>query len=164
MLLKIYLGTTAISWVTTFTFLTTYKKRLDREGYKFINERKSFSEKIAAFISTAFKCSIPVYNIINAVGVLLMGDNLYEFVKDKLLEYGMIYKPIAEKLNNDCESQILNEEKADVYTTSDKVTKTEKTYKEMTTEEKLVYLQQERERLINQTNPQIENIFTFRKR
>ena len=93
-----------------------------------------------------------------------MGDKFYEYMEDKLLEQGKIYKPIVEELNNDYESEILNEEKADTYTASVQKTRTEKTYDEMTTEEKLAYLQQEKEKLINQATPQVENPFTLNKR
>ena len=164
MLLNIYLGTTAISWATIFIFSAACKKKLKREGYKFVKEKKSLSEKVAAFISTAFKGSIPVYNILNTIVILCMGDKLYGYVEDKLLEQGQIYKPIAKELNNDYESEILNEEKADTYTASVQKTRTEKTYDEMTTEEKLAYLQQEKEKLINQATPQVENPFTLNKR
>ena len=164
MLLNIYLGTTAISWATVFIFSAACEKKLTREGYKFVKEKKSLSEKIATFISNVFKVSIPVYNILNAIVILCMGDKLYGYMEDYLLEQGKIYKPIAEELNNDCESEILNEEKADTYTASVQKTRTEKTYDEMTTEEKLAYLQQEKEKLINQATPQVENPFTLSKR
>ena len=164
MLLNIYLGTTAISWATTFIFSAACEKKLKREGYKFVKENKSLSEKVATFISTAFKGSIPVYNILNIIVILYMGDKLYGYMEDKLLEQGKIYKPIAEELNNDYESKILNEEKADTYTASVQKTRTEKTYDEMTTEEKLAYLQQEKEKLINQATPQVEDPFTLNKR
>lgn len=164
MLLNIYLGTTAISWAITFIFSAACEKKLKREGYKFVKEKKSLSEKVATFISTAFKGSIPVYNILNTIVMLCMGDKLYGFMEDILLEKGKIYKPIAEELNNDCESEIFDEEKADTYTASAQKTRTEKTYDEMTTEEKLAYLQQEKEKLINQANPQAENPFTLNKR
>lgn len=164
MLLNIYLGTTAISWATIFIFSTACEKKLKREGYKIVKEKKSLSEKVATFISNAFKCSIPVYNILNTIVILCMGDRVYEYMEDKLLEQGKIYKPIAEELNNDCESQILNEEKDDTYTASVQKTRTEKTYDEMTTEEKLTYLQQEKEKLINQATPQGEKQFTLGER
>lgn len=164
MLLNIYLGTTAISWATTFIFSTACEKKLKREGYKFVKENKSLSEKVATFISNAFKGSIPVYNILSTIIILCMGDKFYGYIEDKLLEQGKIYKPIAEELNNDYESEILNEEKADTYTASVQKTRTEKTYDEMTTEEKLAYLQQEKEKLINQATPQVENPFTLNKR
>lgn len=164
MLLNIYLGTTAISWATIFIFSAACEKKLKREGYKFVKEKKSLSEKVATFISNAFRGSIPVYNILNTIVILWMGDKFYGYMEDKLLEQGKIYMPIAEELNNDYESEILNEEKADTYTASVQKTRTEKTYDEMTTEKKLAYLQQEKEKLINQATPQVENPFTLSKR
>ncbi len=164
MLLNIYLGTTAISWVIAFIFTAACEIKLKREGYKFVEEKGSILEKVATFISIAFKGSIPVYNILNAIVILCMEDKFYEHMEDKLLEQGKIYKPIVEELNNNCESEILNEENADIYTASVQKTRTEKTYDEMTTEEKLAYLQQEKEKLINQATPQVENSFTLSKR
>lgn len=164
MLLNIYLGTTAISWATVFIFSAACEKKLKREGYKIVKENKSLSKKIATFISNAFKCSIPIYNILNTIVILCMGDRVYEYIEDKLLKQGKIYKSIAEELNNDCESQILNKEKDNTYTASVQKAKTEEIYDEMTTEEKLVYLKQEKEKLINQATPQVENPFTLGKR
>ena len=74
MLLNIYLGTTAISWAVTFIFSNAYDKKIKREGYKFVKEKKTFPEKTASFISTTFILSIPVYNILNAVSILIMPD------------------------------------------------------------------------------------------
>lgn len=164
MLLNIYLGTTAISWATVVIFSAACEKKLKREGYKFVKENKSLLEKVADFISAAFKGSMPVYNIVNAIAILWAGDELYGHVKSKLLAQGKIYKPISKELNNDYESEILNEEKAVTYTASVQKTRTEKTYDEMTTEEKFAYLQQENEKLINQATPQVETPFILSKR
>lgn len=164
MLLNIYLGTTAISWATTFIFSVACVKKFKREGYKFVKENKSLPEKVMTFISAAFILSIPVYNILNTIVILWTVDESYGHLEDEYLKQGKIYKPIAEELNNDYESKILNEEKADTYTASVQKTRTEKTYDEMTTEEKLAYLQQEKEKLINQATPQVENPFTLNKR
>ena len=164
MLLKIYLVTTAISWATAFIFTAASEKKLKREGYKLVKEKKSLPEKVADFISSVFKGSIPIYNMLNTITILCMGDKVYGYVEDKLLEQGKIYKPIAEELNNDYESRISNREKVNIHTTSVKKRRTEKTYDEMTIEEKLAYLHQEKERLIIQAAPQLENPFTFRRR
>lgn len=80
-----------------------------------------------------------------------MGDNAYEYIKIKSLEQGKIYKPI----NNDCENKILNEN-----TESIQKRRNEKTYEEMSVEEKLAYLKQEKEKLINET---AKNSSTFTK-
>jgi hypothetical protein len=152
MLLNIYLGTTAVSFATTFLFSAAYEKKLKRQGYKIVKENKFLLEKFVTFISMAFKCSIPIYNILNSITLLCMGDNAYEYIKNKLLEQGKIYKPI----NDDCENKILNEN-----TTSIQKRRNEKTYEEMSVEEKLAYLKQEKEKLINETT---KNSSTFTKR
>ena len=111
-------------------------------------------------MSNHYMYFIPVYNILITIFLLGMGDKMYEYAKEKLLKSGKIYKPITEELNNDYKS----EEKDDSYTASIQKTKTEKTYDEMTTEEKIAYLQQEKEKLINQTTPQAEKKLTLNKR
>lgn len=97
-------------------------------------KKKSFSEKVANFISTVFKCSIPILNILNAITILCMGDKAYEYIEKKYLEEGKIYKPISNKLNNDCENKILTEEKMDYY--------------EMTPEEMIARLEEQKQMFI----------------
>ena len=160
MLLNIYLGTTAISFATAFIFGAAWEEKLKRDGYKFVKEKESLPEKIANLMSNNYMYFIPVYNILITIFLLGMGDKMYEYAKEKLLKSGKIYKPITEELNNDYKS----EEKDDSYTASIQKTKTEKTYDEMTTEEKIAYLQQEKEKLINQTTPQAEKALTLNKR
>ena len=164
MLLNIYLATTAISWATIFISSAACVKKLKREGYKYIEEKKSISERIMTFISNVFKGSIPVYNILNTIIILCLGDKLYEFVEDKLLEQGKIYKPVAEELNDDCEDKSSKGENTNIYATSVQKTRTEKTYNEMTIEEKLAYLEQEKEMLMSQATPQDENPITLERR
>ncbi len=149
MLLNIYLGTTAISWATVFIFSAAFEKKLEREGYKFVKEKKSISEKIASFISFAFKNSIPVYNIINTILVLCMSNKVYECMKDKSLEAGKIYMPTEETPIS--EDKISPREETKTYTESMEKASTEKKYDEMTLEEKLAYLERAREILTGQS-------------
>lgn len=134
MLLNIYLGTTAISWATLLIFSVAIANKLEREGYKFVKVKKSFSEKVANFISTVFKCSIPILNILAAIIIICLGDKIYEYVEGEFLEEGKIYKPISNKLNNDCENEILTEEKIDYY--------------EMTPEEMIARLEEQKQMFI----------------
>lgn len=96
MLLNIYLGTTAISWATVFIFSAACEKKLKREGYKVVKEKKSIKENIASFISIAFKGSIPIYNILNTIAILCMGDKLYEYITEEM--------PSSEETNTYIES------------------------------------------------------------
>lgn len=134
MLLNIYLGTTAISWATVFIFSAACEKKLKREGYKVVKEKKSIKENIASFISIAFKGSIPIYNILNTIAILCMGDKLYEYITEEM--------PSSEETNTYIESI----EKAS----------TEKKYDEMTLEEKLAYLERERKILTGQSRTIVE--------
>ena len=147
MLLNIYLGTTAISWATVFIFSAACEKKLKREGYKVVKEKKSISEKIASFISIAFKGSIPIHNILNTIAILCMGDKLYEYMEDKLLEQGKIYMPTEEMPSS---------EETNTYTESIEKASTEKKYDEMTLEEKLAYLERERKILTGQSRTIVE--------
>ena len=204
MLLNIYLGTIAISGATVFIHSDACAKKLKREGYQVAKDERALSKKIVKCIRAAFFISMPVYNILNTIVIIGMGDNLYEHMKNSLLEQGKIYKPISAELNNDCGSQILNKDdddrrvnlvpakcpscgaqlelddnmkraecsfcntkiivKTDTNATSVQKKGTEKTYDEMTTEEKQDYLQQEKEKLINQETSQVEHPFILSKR
>lgn len=149
MLLDIYLGTTAISWATVFIFSAACVKKLKREGYKFVKEKKSISENIASFISAAFKGSIPIYNIFNAIYMLCVGDKIYEYMEDELLKNGKIYMPTEEMPSS--KDEFLPREETKIYTESMEKVSTEKKYDEMTLKGKLAYLKHEREILIGQS-------------
>ena len=45
MLLNIYIGTTAASWAIVFLFNAACEKKLKRDGYKYVEQNKSFEEK-----------------------------------------------------------------------------------------------------------------------
>ena len=95
-LFYIYLGTTVASYVVCRIFSSACEKNLKRKGYKLVEEKKSFSEKLASFASTTFKSLIPVYNVINAITILCMGEKVYGYIEEKMLERGEIYKPADE--------------------------------------------------------------------
>lgn len=157
MLLNIYLGTTAISWATVFIFSNACEEKLKRKGYKFVEEKKSISEKIASFLSIAFKASIPVYNILNTIVLLCMSDKLYEYVEDEFLSEGKIYMPTEETPSSKDEFSPSEENK--IYTESIEKASTEKKYDEMTLKEKLAYLEHEREILTNQSRTIVAQSF-----
>ena len=145
MLLNIYLGTTAISIVVTTTFSLACAKKLERKGYICIKEYKSFAEKIANFMSISFKLLLPIYNIVNAATILFMGDKLYEYAENEALEAGKIFMP--EEKNTISNQEIkLTSVNEPVITHSDDI---EKSYDKMTTEEKINYLKNEREKVLN---------------
>lgn len=160
MLLNIYLGSIAISFSVTSIFGSACSKKLKREGYKFVSGKASFVEKFANLLSNLFICSVPGLNIIRTIYFLFNGyDEIYESWAKELLKNGEIYKPMEEKIDNNSKRKILEKEKFNNYTENSK-----KTYDEMTIEEKLEYLQQEKEKLINQSTIQTEKLLKKSKK
>lgn len=161
MLLNLYLGTTAMAWATSIIFTIGFGQRMEREGYKIKKENKSFLERVIGLISTAFKLSIPGFNILITIGLLWMGDKIYESVVSDLLKEGKVYKSIEEGSYNNFES---NKAKTDARTVDVPKVKHEKPYDEMTREELLAVLRQERTGLTEQPTSQVEDSFTFQKK
>ena len=143
MLLNIYLGTAALNLITVILTSIAVKKRLKREGYVFVKNNKSLAEKIFSYVSIIFKASIPVFNIINTIYILYLGEKVYEIMEEKLLEEDeIIYKP-----NDIIKSNVLTIKDTKNYSEKNKMI--EKTYDEMTIEEKLAFLEQEKQKLLN---------------
>ena len=149
MLLNIYLGTTAVSWAIAFIFSVVCEKKLKRKGYKFVKPKKSFTERLASFISTAFKGFIPIYNISCIIVILWMGDKYYEHIEKKRLEEGTIYMPKDEPANTQPEMESSPFEK-EQNNTGIQEGNAEKKYEDMSVEEKMAYLEREKEILLRQ--------------
>lgn len=126
------------------------EKKLKRKGYKFVKENKSFAEKLSSFISIAFKGSIPVYNVINTIVILCMGDKLYDYMEKKLLEKGKIYMPKDEPENSESEMESSSSEIENNNTNSVQKVNSEKKYEDMTLEEKMAYLEEKKELILKQ--------------
>lgn len=148
MLLNIYLGTTAVSWAITFISSAASIKKLERKGYRFVKPKKSFAERLASFIRTAFIGSIPVYNIINSIYSLYDLYKLYEYIEEKLLEAGYIYMPKDEHANTLPKMESSSFEKEQNNTDSIQKVNGEKKYGDMSIEEKIAYLEREKEILL----------------
>lgn len=126
MLLNIYLGATAINCAVNFVFANAWEKKLKREGYKFVKEKKTVFENITDFILMMLKHAIPVLNIIQPIVILFMSDKVYETVKNNYLAEGKIYMATEEK-------PMLEEPK--VYAESMDIESNKKIYGDMTLEE-----------------------------
>lgn len=111
MLLYFYLGTTAVNLITVFIFNALCQKRLKRDEYKYVKPKKTFVDKIGSIISTALKCFISVYSIINTIAIFSIGDKLYGYMKNNLLEEEKIYMPKDETANTQSEMEPLSFEK-----------------------------------------------------
>ena len=150
MLLGIYLGTSVASFATTLLYSSAISNKIKRDGYKFV--KKSFSENLINWLKAIFKSFIPVYNVLNTIALFCSGDKIFDRIKVKLLVAGDIYKP-KDNYNN------IQREKKQIQNNTNVVRK-EKKYEYMTTKEKLAYLEQEREKLLKETE---ENGPVFRK-
>lgn len=149
MLLNIYLGTTAISWATILIYGVACKMKIKRDGYKSVDRKESFMETLASFISLVFKCSLPVYNIINAIAIIWMHDKFFDYMEAELLKNGEIYKLKDEPAGTQLEMESLQFEKEQNNTDSiQKVN--EKTYEDMLIEENIADLEKEKEPLLSQ--------------
>ena len=150
MLLGIYLVTTAISWATIIIVSKSCEKRLERKGYKQIKQKKSFIENVASSMSTIFKASLPVYNILNACVILFMGDKVYDELEKELLERGSIYIPKENNVNTQPEMKSMTLEK----TNNVQKDNTVKKYEDMSIDEKIAYLEREKQSLLSQQTNQ----------
>ena len=162
MLLNIYLGTTAISWATVLLTSIATTNKLKRKGYTFVKENKSLSEKIMSYISTIFQASIPIYNILNTICILCMGEKVYDIMEEKLLKQGKIY---IESDANNVEDEVLQERNVNLsFGRTNNITSC-RSNSEMTNEEKLEYLKELRRNLSNnqegnneQENPKTKSL------
>ena len=147
MLLGIYLGTSAVSFATILLYSAALSNKIKRDGYKFVE--KSFIENMIGWLQTIFKSFLPVYNILNTIVLLCSGDKYFEHFEDKLLKEGKIYLP----QNN---YNVIGKEEKSVCANTN-VVSNEKKYEDMTTKEKLAYLEKEKEKLLKDSKKEKES-------
>lgn len=161
MLLDIYFGTVAFTFFAPFLFVKTVELRLKRKGYKFNKVKKSLLEKVSDIISTILNnpafivfAFIPVCNILVTLATLGTSGKLENY-ELSFLKAGIIYKTTEENANDDLgKNKVIDVPKVNH----------EKSYDEMTREELLAILRQERTDLTGQSTPQVEDSFTFQKK
>lgn len=140
MLLNIYIGSVIISLFVLYFTSVTFSKRMKREGYK-SKIKESFVECLYSTVKNVLQMSIPVFNIVVAIGILFMDDKKYEELRDKLLMEGkIVYDP--ENETNELETEENNKNES-CFT---------KKYEKMSIREKLNELELERQRIINYMN------------
>lgn len=150
MLLELYLATTAISMSVTALAARAGKNYIERKGYKFVKEEKSAAERIVTYLSPLVINSIPVYNIVNSIVVLIKGDKLYDEIGEKLAKEGKIYIPNKEEKKKEqvVKSQSLERKKSN--TNNSQKIRTEKKYEDMSLEEKREYLEKQKAKIIRE--------------
>ena len=150
-MLEIYLITTLISWATFGLFAASCTERMKREGYKGVKIKKSLSERFFENLSILFKISIPLFNIAAAIITFFSADKLYEGIKEKLLSEGKLEKIDEENNEEEIEFDI------------DKDTMNVKKYNDLSVEEKIDYLEKEKEHLLREKESNKQNEHILRK-
>lgn len=139
----IYLGTIALSNVMFAIAEGAYQKRLEREGYRNLELEVSGIEKLKDIIELEFYMIIPIINIAFAA-FTFFGDHYDDLLKEGLKD-GSIIKKTQEEIE---EEKALKNKKQRKKTNEIPVIKEEtkqKTYLEMTNEEKAAVLKKELE-------------------
>ncbi len=124
MLLGLYLGTTAFSYVVFGLSEIAIRNYANREGYEVVKNNKSLSENIISITSLLLKMSIPVFNIGAALILLMQNEKIFELTVEKAVEKGVMRKKET-KLNEDDKAEfwkewVSDEEKRDNLTYDNK--------------------------------------------
>jgi len=162
MLLNIYLGTIVFTWITVAVFCQACVNRIKRRGYKFVESKLTFSEKVISFLSSVLPMiiplSIPIFNTGIAITLICDNEKLYEDLENTLLKKGKIYKTTEEQA--ELKTSLLK----DTNNIFEKKTKKEKTYNEMTKEEKIDFLEREKEKILAEATNKNTDTFTLQKK
>ena len=162
----LYLTTTGISFGIFYLSTKAYGDYLKRMGYVDADGSKSTAELGFSILSLGFKAIIPGYNIYSAVKILWAGSKHFEEMAADDLKKGSISKLTDKEIKEDAieeQQQPKIEEKMEQNSNQ----KTEqvieqksapkldrnfiyKPYKDMTNEEKLAFLEQEKAYLLHQ--------------
>lgn len=151
MLLGIYLMTTTLSFVLLTGACNEFYGYLNGRGYKRVAKEKSTLKDFASDLAFILIGFIPVVNFVVANYVYYASEELCKSTEKKFLESGKIYKPNIEfdELLN-IEDEVLTKEEDKTHSENTEKVEREKTYDEMTVDEKLAFLESERAKLISQ--------------
>lgn len=140
----LYLGTTVASWILMTIASKAIYSRLKEEGYEFIPKKKTKAEERQEKAKVILVMLLPVINILFSGFVTLAFDKAYEIVKESWIRDGK-----AKKIENNEETK---NEDIDIDLNSKDMNKTRK-YSELSNEEKLRILEEERKSLLKEKAP-----------
>ena len=145
MLFKLYLGTTALNLIVAAIYGIAGEKRIQRKGYKRNKVKRTFIESLPSYLSILFYSAIPIYNIITVIYILSKGDELFDNIEAELIQKGKLRKaePETNESNSFAEMKLNNFNKS---------------YNDMTREEKITFLKQEQEKLLHENDYKEHNI------
>lgn len=140
-LLGSYIGTTIASIILLVITEKAFDERLKREGYKTLDDEKGSTEKLRTKILNGCLLLIPLFNIVLACQVFFQFDKVYKEMLEFYLEDGVISKNSTLEMKNaqkqNSENMLVREI---VYN---------KPYSQMTVEEKLDFLEREKNFLLS---------------
>lgn len=117
------------------------------EGYECVNQERSFSEKLSSFLSITFKNFLPVINTFNVVYLLVKGfDGIYDDLLESGIKSGSLRKANADDVVINVSSTVKDSKLSNKVTYS----KTCKCYDDMSIQEKLRFLENERNNALNE--------------
>lgn len=141
----LYLGTTVASWILMTIASKAIYSRLKEEGYEFIPKKKTKAEERQEKAKVILVMLLPVINILFSGFVTLAFDKAYEIVKESWIRDGK-----AKKIENKEETEKTEDIEIDL--NSKDMNKTRK-YSELSNEEKLRILEEERKSLLREKEP-----------
>ena len=153
-ILGIYAATTLASYLLVGITEAAINKRLDREGYVDTTKDESTIEKIKSALEMAIVLAIPILNIAFS-GFIFFSSTTYDEILEAGLSKNTIRKKTQEELFIEKEQNILKQEKNKNKNAKDIEEQSRiKAYSEMTNEEKLIFLEREKNFLLSQNIPQ----------
>ncbi len=140
----LYIGTTIASWILMNIASKAIYSRLKEEGYEFIPKKKTKAEERQEKAKVILFMLLPVINILFSGFVTLAFDKAYEIVKESWIRDGKAKKieKTEEKPKEDIEIDLNSKD-------MNKMRK----YSELTNEEKLRILEEERKSLLREKEP-----------
>ena len=140
LVLNLYIASVLVSLGTIVIVDHAASRKAKQLGYKEPKDDRSFLDKSIDLIPMITFSLIPVFNLISAFSVVTS----YKVIENNnLSNYIDVLENDIKKLNKDS-SEKEDEEK--------KETLQKKAYKDMTRNEKIIYLLEEKEKLMNQNN------------
>ena len=163
-----YLITTAGSGGIYLLASCAFKNKIKKEGKK--KKKESLSENVLGLLRSILCLMIPVINLTSALMLLFDFEKYYEALKKELEESGKVYKMFKTNSSNDLAAKKIKDSMDNSKNIENE--KAEKAYSEMTTDEKLEWLEreltqlkQEKEYLTNTSNIQdTKEVVSFQKR
>ena len=134
----LYLGTTIASWILMSITSKAIYSRLETEGYEYIPPKLTKAERRQEKARIALLMCIPIVNIMLASIMTLSFDKAYSHIKYQWIKDGKAKK-----------KEVNNVKKIEIDLETNEINKTRK-YSELSNEEKLKILEEEKKRLLRE--------------